>query len=408
MRRATERSLLLLLAAVQFTHIMDFMIVMPLGPQLMRELEIGPQRFSALVAAYTLCAGTVGLLAAPFLDRFDRRSALLFTYAGFGLGTLACGLTKSGAGLLLARGVCGGFGGVSGALVMAIVGDVVPPERRAAAMGMIMTAFSFAAAIGVPFGLFLAQHFRWEAPFLLLGGLSALVWILVWVRLPAMRGHRDRTPADLALGLTPMRRFLHLLQDANAGSALLFMASLVFAHFVIIPLMPEHLVRNLGVPEKKLFLVYLVGGLLSAVTGPLIGRWADRFGRVRVYAVLVAVAAVVTGILVSAGPLPLWGVLLLVGAFFVFASGRFVPGSAIMSLAVPAHRRGAFMSLNACTRDLTAGFTSSVGGWLVTKTPDGHLAGYGYLGWLAVGGGVLSLWLASRVRDVEAASATGR
>src|SRR5262249_9646120 len=185
MKSLSERALLLLLAAVQFTHIMDFMILMPLGPQLMREMQIGPAHFSAFVAAYTISSGGVGLLAAPFIDRFDRRKLLLFAYAGFILGTLGCALSQNAATLLIARALSGVFGGLSMSMVMSIIGDVVPAERRAAAVGIVMTAFSVAAAVGVPFGLQLAQHFRWEAPFFMLTGIAGVMWIIAFLRLPA-------------------------------------------------------------------------------------------------------------------------------------------------------------------------------------------------------------------------------
>src|SRR3954470_14274850 len=131
MKHLSEKSLLLLLAAVQFTHIVDFMILMPLGPQLMRDLHIGPRTLSSLVAAYTVSSGIFGLLAAPFIDRFDRRKLLLFAYAGFIFGTLACGFSMNSVTLLMARALSGTFGGLSIAMVMSIIGDVVPPERRA-------------------------------------------------------------------------------------------------------------------------------------------------------------------------------------------------------------------------------------------------------------------------------------
>src|SRR6266481_1567462 len=188
MKALSERWLLLLLAAVQFTHIMDFMILMPLGPQLMRELHIGPGHFSALVAAYTISSGVVGLLAAPFIDRFDRRKLLLFAYAGFIAGTLACALSQNASALLSARALSGAFGGLSISMVMAIIGDVVPAERRAAGMGVVMTAFSVAAAVGIPFGLWLAQHWRWEAPFFLLAVVGSVMWLIAFARLPAVRG----------------------------------------------------------------------------------------------------------------------------------------------------------------------------------------------------------------------------
>ncbi len=393
--RYSERTLLLLLAAVQFTHILDFMVMMPLCEQLMRELTIGPGEFSHLVAAYTISAGVVGLITAPFMDRFDRRKVLLLAYAGFFVGTLACAFSKTAATLLVARAICGAFGGVSGATIMAIVGDIVPPQRRAAGMGVIMAAFAAAAALGVPFGLFLAQKFRWEMPFFLVAGMGVVVWLLIYFALPPIRAHLEDTP------MHHLKDFFELLRDSNAGWALGFMSALVMGHFAIIPLLATHLVANVGLPENKLFLIYFVGGVSSAFTAPLCGRLADRFGRLRVFAILIGVASAVTFWISNSGPMPVWAVLISAGLFFTFASGRFIPAQAIVSLAVPATRRGAFMSLTSCTRDLTSGITSSLGGWIVTKSPGGQLVNYDKLGWLAVAASLVSLWLASRVQVKE-------
>jgi len=395
--RYSERTLLLLLAAVQFTHILDFMIMMPLGEQLMRELSIGPAAFSHLVAAYTISAGVIGFLTAPFMDRFDRRKVLLFVYAGFTVGTLACAFSRTAGMLLLARAICGGFGGVSGATIMAIVGDIVPPQRRAAGMGVIMGAFATAAAIGVPFGLYLAQTFRWEMPFFLVAGMGVVVWVMIHLTLPPVRAHLNDTP------MHHFTAFFELLRDSNAGRALLFYSAIVMGHFTIIPLLAPFLVSNTHLPENKLFLVYMVGGICSALTAPFCGKLADRYGRLKVFAILVVVAAGVTLWISNSGPRPVWAILIAAGMFFTFASGRFVPGQAIISLAVPAKRRGSFMSLASCTRDLTSGITSAMGGWIVTKSAAGPLVNYDKLGWIAVGMSVVSLWLASlvRVQDVH-------
>jgi predicted MFS family arabinose efflux permease len=397
MARYSERTLLLLLAAVQFTHILDFMVIMPLGQQLMRELTITPAGFSHLVAAYTIAAGLVGFLTAPFMDRYDRKKTLLVAYAGFFAGTLACGLARNAEQLLAARAFCGAFGGVSGATIMSIVGDIVPPQRRAAGMGIIMAAFAAAAALGVPFGLYLAQKFRWEMPFLLVAGLAVVIWGLILVLLPPVRGHLDDSARH------GFHTFWELLRDPNAGRALLFMSALVMGHITIIPLLAPYLVANVGLPEDRLFLIYMVGGVCSAFTAPLFGKLADRLGHRRIYTMLIVVACAVTLVLTNSGPLPVWAVLLLAGSFFTFASGRFIPAQAILSLAVPARRRGSFMSLSSCTRDLTSGFTSSLGGWIVTKAPSGQLVHYNLLGWLAVGMSLFSLWLAQRVEANEKA-----
>jgi len=319
---------------------------------------------------------------------------LLGCYAGFALGTLACGLSHSVGMLLVARAVCGAFGGVSGATIMAIVADVIPPERRARGMGIIMTAFSFAAALGVPLGLELAQRWRWEGPFLVVALVAAIVWISLYRVLPTMRGHLTGEKVNSG------RDFLVLLKDRNAWVGIGLMVSIVFGHFTIIPFLSPYLVGNVKLPEVYLSYVYLTGGLVTIFTGPWIGRLADAHGRFKIYTVLVAGASVVIHLLTTAGPLPVWGVLVLAGFFFTFASGRFVPGQAVISQAVPPARRGAYMSLVGCARDLAMGITTTVGGWLVTKAGDGALLHFDRLGWLAIGVSVASLAVFRKVKAV--------
>lgn len=416
-RPRSEFALLLLLAAVQFSHITDFMVMMPLGPQLIRELNLSTEAFGALISAFATTSGVVGLAMAPFADRFDRRRLLLFCYAGFVLGTLACALAHTFHQLLLARAVCGAFGGVSGATIMAIVADVVPPERRARGMGIIMTAFSAAAALGVPLGLKLAQWWRWEAPFFVVAGIAAVVWICLLRVLPPVRGHlTDAAGHRRQSG----REFLGLLQSGNAWLGILLMVVLVLGHFTIIPYLSPFLVANVGMREEDLFLIYFVGGLVTIFTGPLIGKWADRFGRYRVYAVLVGVASVVIWALTHLTPRPNWQILLLAAAFFMFASARFIPGQASISLAVPAARRGAYMSLIACARDLAMGLAATVGAKIIVEHRQEilvngvpvpqlvHLEHFDTLGWIAIGLSLLGLVLFPLVRSVEESHAAPR
>ena len=401
MKAPSERFLLILLALVQFTHVVDFMIMMPLGPQLMDLWQIDTSEFSRLVWMYTLTAGIAGLAAAPFVDRHDRRPVLLWTYAGFGLATLACSVARSPDTLLLARALCGMFGGIAGGAVMTIAADVVPPERRGAAMGLVGTSFSAAAAVGVPFGLYLAQKFEWEAPFLVLAGLAMVNWILLWKFLPPVRGH-------LVDASSPgLKRFLALLGDANARRGLLFMATLVFGHFAIIPLLAPHLVGDLKLPRELVPAVYLTGGVLSWISGPLIGRWADEHGKVRVFSVLVWAAIAVTLAIALAPPSPVWAIIAVTGSYFVFGSGRFVPGQAIQSMAVLPRDRGAYMSLNGCVRDLAGGLSSGIGGWMVSKADDGSLRHFDRLGWMAVAAALLTLWLVRRVGVREGGAIAG-
>jgi DHA1 family inner membrane transport protein len=394
-RPISERRLLLLLAAVQFTHVMDFMVMMPLGPQLMRELDISPRQFGALISSFAITAGVIGLAVAPFIDRFDRRHLLLVAYAGFTLGTLACGLSHTWEVLLLSRAVCGAFGGISGATIMAIASDVVPAERRARGMAIIMTAFSVAAALGVPFGLKLAQWWRWEAPFLVVAGVAALVWVFLLKMLPPVRGHLSE--GEVRSG----RDFLLLLKNRNAWKGLALMVAVVFGHFTIIPFLSPFLVGNMGMREASLFLVYVVGGVVTVFSGPLVGRLADRYGKFCIYAILVAGACVVIRVLTASGQRPEWQVLVIAGFFFMLASGRFIPTQATISMAVPSARRGAYMSLVACARDLASGLTTVIGGLVVVEGADGRLLGYDRLGMLAIVVSIGSLWVFRQVKAVE-------
>lgn len=368
--------------------------MMPLGPQLMRELAMEPSQFSILIAAYTMTAGLVGLLVAPFIDRFDRRVVLLVVYAGFIVGTLACAMSESVPRLIIARGICGAFGGVATATILAIAGDVVPTERRGVAMGMIMTAFSAAAAFGVPFGLYLAQQFRWETPFYLLALIALGVEGLLFVSLPSVRGHlRNGPPAS-------WRNFLMLLRDGNAWRGLALMASLIFGHFVLIPFFSPHLVFNLHLPESYLSVVYIIGGLLSIVSAPWIGRLADRHGRNQVFGTVVGIGIGVALVFTSRGPTSLVGTFALTGLFFIFSSGRFVPAQSALTSAVPASRRGGYMSLVTCTRDFCSGLAAILAGAMLELTPEGLLH-VDRLGWLAVVVSLLSIWLIRQVRNAS-------
>jgi predicted MFS family arabinose efflux permease len=254
-----------------------------------------------------------------------------------------------------------------------------------------MTAFAVAAAIGVPVGLQLAHVWGWRMPFFVVAAVGALVWCAVFRVLPPVRGH-------LQAGANKGQAFRDLMRDANAGRGILFMAVMVLGHFSIIPLLSPHLVGDLALPERYLAVVYFIGGVMSVITAPRVGRLADRHGRQRVFTYMVIAASIVILVITNVGPLPVWATLVLAAFFFTFASGRFVPGQAIVTLAVPSSRRGAFLSLTSCARDLASGLASTLGGWIVAKQPDGRLLHFNWLGWIAVGAGLVSILLARTVR----------
>ncbi len=282
-----ERLVLLLLAAIQFTTNLDFLIILPLGPQYMRVMHISPAQFNLIVAAYAIAAGVSGVFAGFFLDRFDRKTALLWLYLGFAAGTLLCALAPTYRLLVAARAIAGTFGGVTGAVILAIVGDVIPEYRRGEAMGMVMSAFSVASIFGVPLGLVLAADFNWHVPFYAIAGISVPILLAVFRFVPGpARSFGDGREQH------PAARMLAVLVEPSHQMAFLFMAVLTCAGFTIFPTLATYMVYNVGLTEKQLPFIYLTGGICTLFSMNWVGRWADRAGKLRVFTLMSLAASV--------------------------------------------------------------------------------------------------------------------
>ena len=387
--RRHEWLLLLTLMAINFTHIMDFMMMMPLGPQFMRLFHISPQQFGMLVSTYTFAAAAAGFISAFLVDRFDRKRTLLFLYAGFALSTLLCAVASSYWMLLLARAVAGGFGGIVGATVLAIVGDLIPDKRRGTAVGTVMSAFSLSAVAGVPSGLLLAEHFGWQGPFVFIAMVAAPLWLAARSILPPLHGHvtphRSQTPWQQVRFMYSQR--IHL-------RAFALMASLMFAGFSVIPFLSPYMVATVGVAEHDLKYIYLCGGLATLFSARLIGWLADRIGKVRMFVGVALLSLPAILLLTHWRSAPLALTLSITTYFMVFVSGRLVPAMAIVTGAVAPQHRGSFMSFNSATQQLAAGLAAFGGGLLMHKDAAGVLQGYDVVGYFAGGFTLLCIWLA--------------
>ena len=388
-----ERVLLTTLAAVQFTHILDFMIMMPLGSQLMRAFGVSPTQFSWLVAAYGLSAAVTGFAAGFVLDRFDRKTALLALYAGFVVATLSCALAPTFWALLVARLAAGACGGVAGSVVTAMVGDVIPPERRGRAMGTVMAAFPLASVVGVPLGISLATWFEWHAPFFMLAGVSVITWFVASRALPAVRIARSTN--------SPWRQMREIVTHPVHRRAFAVAGVLVFAGGLIIPFMAPTMVANVGLTEKQLPLIYFFGGVCTFFTMPYMGRLADRHDKLHVLASISVLSVIGVLALTNLPALPLPIVLVVTTLFFVAMSGRFAPTMAMVTNAVDARYRGGFMSVASSMQQAAAGLANLTVGALVTAdAATGRIEGYPRAGLLAVGAFGTTVWLAYRLKQI--------
>jgi predicted MFS family arabinose efflux permease len=391
----SERLLVFVLAAIQFTHVLDFMIIMPLGPQLMRVMLISPQQFGLLVSAYTLAAAVAALAVAFYTDRFDRRKTLLFLYAGFAISTLLCGIAPGYGALLAARAVAGAFGGLAGATVHSIIGDAIPEQRRGAATGMIMSAFALSSIIGVPIGLFLAAHFSWRAPFLFLVVVSTLVLILTWKILPPMRRHIVEGESH-----RPLEQMKAVFGTLNHLRAFVFMFALMFAGFSVIPFIAPYMVANVGLKETDLPYLYFFGGLATVFTSRYIGKLADRHGKRQVFTLIGLISIAPLLITTNLPPVPVPVAICASVIFMVFVSGRFVPAMALVISSVEPRLRGGFMSINSAIQQLGLGAASLLAGSIIGHGAAGTLTRYWLVGFIAVGATLLAIALAWRVKPV--------
>ncbi|MDO8311282.1 MAG: MFS transporter [Sideroxyarcus sp.] len=388
----SERALLLTLAAIQFTHVLDFMIMMPLGPMLMRELGITTHEFGLLVASYSFSAALSGLLAATFVDRFERKRLLLIMFVLFGLATLACGLAPGYASLMVARGMAGAFGGVLGALVQTIIGDTIPFARRAGASGIVSAAFSFSTVAGVPLSLWMASHFQWRAPFIFIVVLVAIFIVIGWRVLPELRHHLSRE--KLA---HPFSAMFAVMRDGNHIRAMALSAMIIFSGFTVIPYITVYAVNNIAISQHDIAYIYLVGGAATLISARFIGHWADVRGKVKVYR-LIAFAAILPLLAVTqvqSATLGWW--LVCTTFFFVLLSGRFIPAMAIITSAAQPKLRGTFMSLNSTVQSLAMGLAATLSGFIISQDGNGQIIGYQKVGYVAIAANLLAIWYVSRI-----------
>ena len=387
-----EKGLIGILAAVQFVHIVDFMIVMPLGPILMQLFQISTAQFGYIVSAYTVSAGLSGFVASFYVDRFDRKRMLAYLFLGFLLGTLGCALAPSYFSLLGARALTGLFGGILSSLVFSMVSDAIEYERRGAAMGLIMSAFSLASILGVPVSLWLAVQFHWHTPFYALAAASVFIFFGILKMVPSFRSHLTGPR------VSPLEIIQDLMVSDRQQRALLFMAMMTLGHFLIIPFISPSMVMNVGLTQEQLPLIYLVGGLASMLTGPWIGRLADRMGKHLVFSFSGSFIVLPILLMTQLGQTPLYQVLFLVAVFFALTGGRMIPATAMVSEAVPPHRRGGFMSLVSSMQNLAAGLASLIAGQIVVQNhPGGTLLHYDSVGYLSVFFSLVTLYLGQKI-----------
>jgi predicted MFS family arabinose efflux permease len=378
--------LIALLAFVQFTIILDFMIMSPLGAIIMPALNITATQFGVAVSAYAFSAGISGILAAGFADRFDRKRLLLFFYLGFTAGTALCALAPNYHLLLIGRIVTGLFGGVIGSVVLAIITDLFALNLRGRVMGFVQTAFAASQVLGIPAGLFLSNHWNWHVAFGALVGLSIV------------------TIAAILLVMRPVNAHLLLKQDSNAFAHLIATVSqprytlafgvttlLATGGFMLMPFGSAFTVHNLGIDIVHLPTIYLISGLFSIFTGPLVGKASDAFGKFPVFMFGSTVSVIMVLIYTHLGEVSLTTVIIVNVLMFVGIFSRMIPSQALISAIPVPSQRGSFSAISASLQQLSGGLGSVLAAAIIAQNADGSLRHFDVLGYIVVATSILSL-----------------
>jgi predicted MFS family arabinose efflux permease len=383
----------ILIAITQFTVVLDFMIMSPLGDMLMKSMKITTSQFGFVVSCYAFSAGISGLLTAGFADRFDRKKLLLFFYIGFIVGTLLCGLANSYITLVMARIITGLFGGVMGSISMAIIADLFRLEQRGRVMGFVQMGFGASQIMGIPIGLYLANMWGWQSPFLMIVGLASVIWLLITIRLQPVNEHLKLQNEQNALG--------HLIKTVSKlryRTGFMATSLLSIGGFMLMPWGSSFAINNLHVTVEELPFLFMVSGVSSFIVMPVIGRLSDRIDKFKLFAIASCWLMVMVIIYTNLVPIPFWAVLVINILLMGGVLSRMVPAMALTTALPTMQDRGAFMSINASLQQIAGGVAAVVGGMIVVqKDQHSPLEHFGTLGIVIVCISCISIFMMSRV-----------
>jgi len=390
---AYQKFAIFILAITQFTVILDFMVMSPLGDILMKSLDLKPSRFGFVVSAYAFSAGISGLLTAGFADKFDRKKLLLFFYIGFIAGTILCGVVTSYPWLLAARIVTGLFGGVIGSISMAIVADLFSLQQRGRVMGFIQMAFGASQILGIPIGLYIANAWSWHAPFLWVAAMAGIVATIIAIKLKPINDH-----LKIQKDKTAFLHLIHTIAKKDYRIGFTSTALLSIGGFMMMPFGSAFAINNLKITEHQLPIMFMVAGLSTLIIMPLIGKLSDKIDKYKIFAFASLWTIIMVGVYTNLGVTPFYLVLVFNVLMMAGIMSRMVPSTALVTSIPDMQDRGAFMSINSSLQQIAGGIAAAFAGTIVVqKDKMSPLEHYDTLGVIITFVLILSLLLMYRV-----------
>ena len=388
-----EKFVITLLALTQFTVVLDFMVMSPLGDMLMKSMSLRTTQFGFAVSSYAFSAGISGLLTAGFADKYDRKKLLIFFYSGFILGTFICSITTSYPMLIAARIITGLFGGVIGSVSMAIVADLFTIERRGRVLGFMQMGFGASQVLGIPIGLFIANIWGWQSPFVMIAGFAVIICVAIMIKLEPVNKH-----LKVQTDRNAFNHLLHTISQRNYRIGFLATAMLSLGGFMMMPWGSAFAINNLHVTTHQLPILFMVSGISSLIIMPIIGKLSDRIDKFTIFAIATVWMMVMVVIYTNLTPVPLPIVLIMNVFFMIGIMSRMVPSMALTSSLPRMQDRGAFMSISSSLQQIAGGIAAGVGGMIVVqKNKFSPLEHYNTLGYVIVALSFITIFLVYRV-----------
>jgi len=396
-----EWPVLLVLAATQFIHILDFMMIMPLGPEFIRLYGISTQQFGFLVTVYTFSAAICSFMVAFVIDHFDRKYALICFCVGFILATLLCAVSWSYPMLLCSRAIAGMFGGLMSATIFSIIADLIPESRRGTATGTVMSSFSLAAVVGMPLGLLLANWLSWRVPFVTLAILTVFIILAAYRYLPVIKSHELYSHYAMpGSSFSFTGQLKSIFMNRNHIVAFLLISVVMFSGYLVIPFIGLYMISNVGMYEHELPYLYFIGGLCTFFTANLFGRFTDRYGQRLMFGALAIMSLIPILWVTHITEAPLFLMLAATTLFMVLITGRVIPLMALITVSVRPHLRGSFMTFHMSIQQLSAGLGSLIAGSIMQITAQGQIVHYDTVGLFAAGITLLSIVLIKQLKTI--------
>ena len=388
-----QRFVIFILAITQFSVILDFMVMSPLGDMLMKSLSLSPKQFGIAVSAYAFSAGISGLLTAGFADRFDRKKLLIFFYTGFVIATFFCGLAHTYPLLVLARIITGLFGGVIGSISMAIITDLFSIQQRGRVLGFVQMGFGASQVLGVPISLYIANAWGWQSPFLMVAALGAIIVSLIILRMQPVTAH-----LKLQHDRSPVTHLLHTLSQKNYRIGFTATALLSVGGFMMMPFGSAFAINNLHITEHQLPMLFMVSGVASLVIMPLVGRLSDKMDKLTIFTVASLWMCVMVVIYTNLSVTPLWQVLIFNVLMMMGIMSRMIPSTALVTGLPEMQDRGAFMSINSSLQQIAGGIAAAVAGMIVVqKDHASPLEHYNTMGYVVIAVTLICIFMLYRV-----------